>query len=49
MDNAETRKGFAEPSVKKLRVNQTIQFERIGFFRLDKKLKDKMIFCFIHQ
>jgi len=32
-------KGLAEPLVKKLKQGDTAQFERIGFVRLDQKLK----------
>jgi len=40
--------GFAEKNIEKLKVDDIIQFERFGFCRLDKKEKDKIIFCFAH-
>lgn len=40
--------GFAEKNIEKLKVDDIIQFERFGFVRLDKKDKDKVVFCFAH-
>ena len=42
-------KGIAEPMVKKLSVNDVIQFTRFGFCRLDKKEKNKLSFWFTHK
>jgi len=42
-------KGLAEANAKKLKVGDIIQFERIGFVRLDEKLKDKLIFYYGHK
>ena len=48
MPNKEIRKGLAEPDVKKLKVNDIVQFARFGFCRLDKKEKEKLIFWYTH-
>ena len=42
-------KGFAESATNKLKEGDIIQFERFGFCRLDKKLKNKLIFWFAHK
>jgi glutamyl-tRNA synthetase len=44
-----TVKGFCEKACLKLQEGEVIQFERYGFCRLDKKKKDKLVFCFGHQ
>lgn len=49
MPDATTMKGFAEPLVKDLKVDDIIQFERFGFCRLDKKEKDKITFWFTNK
>ncbi len=41
MPDATIVKGLAEALVKDLNVDDIIQFERFGFYRLDKKEKDK--------
>jgi len=41
-------KGIAE-SIKNIKVDETIQFERFAFVRLDKKSKDKLSFWFTHK
>jgi len=43
------RVGLAEPLVGKLKEDNIVQFERVGFVKLDKKEKDKMIFWFGHR
>lgn len=42
-------KGFGEPTLKKVKVDEVVQFERFGFCRCDRKEKDKMIFWFAHR
>jgi glutamyl-tRNA synthetase len=42
-------KGLAEPLVKKLKKEDICQLERVGFCRLDKKEKDKLVFWFGHR
>lgn len=49
MPNGEVVEGLAEANVKKLNVGDIIQFERFGFVRLDKKEKNKLIFCYTHN
>ena len=49
MDNGEIIKGFGEESLKKVKVNELIQFERLMFCRLDKKEKSKLTFWFTHK
>ena len=36
-------------NLKKVKVNQVVQFERNMFVRLDKKEKNKLIFYFLHR
>lgn len=42
-------KGYGERDLRKVKVNEVIQAERIGFMRCDKKLKNKMVFYFGHR
>ncbi len=49
MPDATKRIGLAEPRVKKLMVDNMVQFERFGFVRYDAKEEDKMIFWFAHR
>jgi len=42
-------KGFGEALLSKVKPNEVVQFERIGFVRLDKKLKNKLVFWFAHR
>ena len=49
MPDNTTVKGLAEPLTAKLKEGDIIQFERFGFCRLDKKLKNKLIFWFAHK
>ncbi|OUJ18970.1 Glutamyl-/glutaminyl-tRNA synthetase [Methanonatronarchaeum thermophilum] len=42
-----TEKGVAEKTIKKLKPNQTIQFERYGFVRIDQKNPYKA--CYAHR
>ena len=42
-------KGYGEPDLKKVKLNSIIQAERIGFMRLDKKTKNKLVFVFGHR
>ena len=48
MPNNKVIKGFTESTTNKLKQGEVIQFERFGFCRLDKKLKNKLIFWFAH-
>ncbi len=49
MPNAKIIKGVAESSVKNIKINEVIQFERFGFCKLDSIEKDKLIFWFTHE
>ncbi len=48
MPTGDVEKGFAEKNVENLKVGDIIQFERFGFVKLEKKGKDKFIFCYTH-
>jgi glutamyl-tRNA synthetase len=48
MPTGDVEKGFAEKNVENLKVGDIIQFERFGFVKLEKKAKDKFIFCYTH-
>ena len=43
------RNGFGEKNLLKVKENEVIQAERFGFLRLDKKLKNKLVFFFGHK
>ena len=49
MDNGETKKGFGEKNLLKVKENEVIQAERMAFLRCDKKMKNKMVFFFGHR
>jgi glutamyl-tRNA synthetase len=49
LTNGKITKGVAESNVKDIDVGTTVQFERFGFCRLDKKEKDRLVFVFAHQ
>lgn len=49
MNDGSVKKGLAESGVKKLRINDVIQFERNFFCCLQKKDKDKLVFWFAHR
>ncbi len=49
MADASIHRGFAEKGIEKLREGGIIQFERVGFCRLDKKAKEGFIFWFAHN
>jgi glutamyl-tRNA synthetase len=49
MPDASIIKGFVEPSCKKLKEGNIVQFERFGFARLDQIADDKLIFYFAHK
>lgn len=48
MPDGTIKKGLGEYELKKLKVGETIQFERFGFVRLYKKEKEKLEFWFAH-
>ncbi len=49
MPNHEIKKGLGEPLIKKLKLNDVIQFERFGFCKLDKKNSGKLVFWYTHN
>jgi len=49
MDNGEVKKGVGEPSLKNVKVNEVVQFERCFFAKLDKKEKNKLTFWYLHK
>lgn len=49
MPDASVRKGLGEPALKNLKEGDILQFQRVGFVRLDKKEKDKLVFWFAHR
>ncbi|MFH1592000.1 MAG: glutamate--tRNA ligase [Candidatus Woesearchaeota archaeon] len=49
MPDGSIKKGLGEGGLKKVKVNEVVQFMRIGFVRCDKKSKDKMVFYFGHR
>ena len=49
MPDAKLKKGQAEKGILKLKADDIIQFERLGFCRLDKIEKDNLIFWFAHR
>ena len=49
MPDKTIKKGIAEHNVSHLKEGETVQFERFGFCRLDKKDKDKLMFWFTHK
>ena len=49
MPDSTITSGKAEPSIKQVKVDDVVQFERFGFVRCDEIKKDKMIFWFTHK
>ena len=49
MDNSKVMKGIAEKDVKKVKVGEVVQFERMFFARLDSKDKNKLVFYYSHK
>jgi glutamyl-tRNA synthetase len=49
MDDGKFVKGLGEKDLKKVKVNEVVQFERNFFARLDKKEKNKLVFWFTHK
>lgn len=49
MPDKNVKKGLAETTIKKLKKDTVIQFERFGFCRLDEIKKNKYVFWFTHK
>ncbi len=49
MDTGAWISGLGESALKKLNVDDVVQFERFGFVRLDKKSKEGLEFWFSHR
>ena len=49
MDDASLKTGLGEGALRDLEVGDVVQFERVGFARLDEVLDDKMIFYYAHK
>ena len=49
MDDASTRTGLGEGALRDLKVGDIVQFERVGFARLDEIADDELIFYFAHK
>ena len=49
MDDASTKTGLGEGALRELEVGDIVQFERVGFARLDEIADDELIFYFAHK
>lgn len=49
MDDASVKTGLGEGALKQLNVGDVVQFERVGFARLDEIKDDELIFFFAHK
>ncbi|MEG3224000.1 MAG: glutamate--tRNA ligase [Methanobacteriales archaeon Met13] len=49
MPDATIVRGYAEPDTYSQKVGDVVQFERVGFARLDEKYRGKMTFYFAHK
>ncbi len=49
MPDAKIIKGVAEPSVKNIKIDEVVQFERFGFCKLDEIKENKLIFWYTHD
>ena len=49
MDDASLKRGLGEIALRDLKVGDIVQFERIGFARLDEIKDDELIFYFAHK
>ena len=49
MDDASVKTGLGEYDLSKLEVGDVVQFERVGFARLDEIADDELIFYFAHR
>ena len=49
MDDASVKSGIGEDALKNLSIGDIVQFERVGFARLDEITDDELIFYFAHK
>lgn len=49
MDDASTKTGIGEGALKNLEVGDIVQFERVGFAKLDEITDDELIFYYAHK
>ncbi len=49
MDDASLKKGLGEASLSDLKVGDIVQFERVGFARLDEIKDDELVFYYAHK
>ena len=49
MDDASVKTGLGEVALKDLKVGDVVQFERVGFARLDEIGDDELIFYYAHK
>lgn len=49
MDDASVKEGLGEGALRDLAVGDVVQFERVGFARLDEIADDELIFYFAHK
>jgi glutamyl-tRNA synthetase len=49
MDDASVKTGLGESVLCELKVGDVVQFERVGFARLDEIKDDELIFYYAHK
>lgn len=49
MDDASVKTGLGESALRDLEVGDVVQFERVGFARLDEIAEDELIFYYAHK
>ena len=49
MDDASIKEGLGESALNDLKVGDIVQFERVGFARLDEVKDDELIFYYAHK
>ena len=49
MDDASVKTGLGERALEDLKVGDIVQFERVGFARLDEITDDELIFYYAHK
>jgi glutamyl-tRNA synthetase len=49
MDDASAKTGLGEGALRELEVGDIVQFERVGFARLDEIADEELIFYFAHK